>query len=188
MTGEHLQLVSVTSDAMAALAPGRAATWDVGVSVITAGEATVDVSLRVLDATASAFEVAVSRCDQRWTAEGCSSGELPLLEAPVTVGESSTLGSTDAGSDPWYRVTVTMVGEADAAQATLQLTADGVGEELSTGTDPGAPVPAAPAPGAGSLPDTGAAVVGQAALAVAAALTGVALAGLARRRSRRELT
>lgn len=182
VTGEHLQLVSVTSTEMASLSPGQTATWDVGVSVTTPGEASVDVTLEVLAATSGTFEMAVSRCAERWTDAGCSSGAVPLATAPLTVGASTAVDSTDAEGAPWYRIAVTMVASSSGAGTTLRLVADGAGEELSA--EGGAAAP----PDTGPLPDTGASVLEQLALAVAAVATGLALAAIGRRGSRREPT
>lgn len=159
VTGEHLRLVSVTSPEMASLSPGQTATWDVGVSVTTPGDASVDVAVQVLSAPSGAFEMEVSRCSQRWTTAGCSSGAVPLATAPLTTGASTAVDSTDADGAPWYRIAVTMVGGSSGAAATLRLIADGVGEELSTDGGAGAP------PSTGGLPVTGASGLGQVVLA-----------------------
>lgn len=194
VAGEHLQLVSITSPAMSSLSPGGSAAWDVGVAVTTAGEATVDVTLQVLSAPADTFEVQVARCDERWTAQGCPSAAVSLLDAPLATGVSAALGTADGDEAPWYRVVVTMIGAGTDAAATLRLHAEGVGEELSAGPGPGAApgdndVPGAdpdgaPPPDGAPLPDTGTAVLGRIAIAVGAVLTGMALAALARRRAR----
>src|SRR5690606_36411638 len=118
IAGEHLRLVSVTSPAMSALTPGASATWDVGVLVTTPGEATVDVALQVLSAPADVFEVEVARCDERWTAQGCASAAVPLLDVPVVADAIAALDTTDGDQTPWYRDTVTMVAEGNDAAAT----------------------------------------------------------------------
>jgi hypothetical protein len=197
ITGDHLRLVSVTSPAMSSLSPGGSAAWDVGLAVTTPGEATVDVSLQVLSASEDTFEVEVARCDERWTAQGCPSAAVPLLDATVTAGATAALETTGAESGPWYRVTVTMVGEGSGAAATLRLVAHGAGEELAAEPGPGAAAPIdgsvlldgdpTGAPITAPLPDTGTVVLGQLALAVGAVLSGLALAGLARARGPRVL-
>lgn len=196
--GEHLRLVSVTSEQMTSLDPGEVATWDVGVAVTTPGEATVDVSLEVLTATPDAFALRVLRCAERWTASGCPGGAVALAEPPVVSGTSAALDRTDGAEAPWYRMEVTMVGAGDAV-ADLRLVADGVGEEISAGGGSGPGDGGSPggggAGGAGgaappstappTLPGTGAAVLGQLLLALGAVLVGVLTARLGRVASRR---
>lgn len=177
IAGEHLRLVSVTSAAMASLAPGETASWDVGLSVTTAGEAEVEVALEVLDATPDAFEVTVSRCAQRWQEGACPGGAVPLdAPAPVT-GARTAIDATNADDQPWYRMSVTFVGASPVATVSLRLLAVGQGEELIA--DPG-PDPASPAPP--TLPGTGASPWRGVATTVAAIAAGIALATLARRR------
>ncbi|WP_420115000.1 hypothetical protein [Pseudactinotalea sp.] len=175
VTGEHLQLTSVTNSEMASMSPGRTATWDVGLVVLTPGAARVDVTLEVLSAPAATFEMDVLRCADRWTEGGCPSGADTLSSAPVSASTSTVIDTTDGSSAPWYRVVVTMIADSGAATAVLRLLADGAGEELSAGGE------APPPPG--RLPGTGASLLGHLALALAAVLAGVVAGTLARRRT-----
>ncbi len=174
VTGEHLQLVSVTSSEMSAMGPGETAVWDVGVSVLTPGDAEVDVTLEVLDATPGAFEVTVSRCLQPWTGSGCPGGASDLAAADLVAGARSAIDSTDAQAEPWYRVAVTFVGAELGSTTALRLLAVGAGESVSAdGGGPSAP---------GPLPGTGTTIWPGLMAAGTAVGVGILLADLARRR------
>lgn len=86
ITGEHLRLISVTSPAMASMPVGGTAAWDVGLTVLTEGEAVVDVPLQVISAAEGEFSVTVTRCGDAWTDAGCPTGATTLAAPALVTG------------------------------------------------------------------------------------------------------
>jgi signal peptidase I len=192
VTGQHLQLTSLVEDGMEGLGVGETAAWDVGLRVLTPGEATVAVSLEVLEATEDAFAATVQRCDVPWADDACASGAVALASTVLAPGSGRQRLDRVAGEEsPWYRVAVTRVGGDGGATTTLRVHADGAGDEVSTGAGggEGAAGPGAEPPGSGrpdgstgGLPSTGAAPAAGLLLAAGAMASGLALAQVARRR------
>lgn len=190
VTGQHLELTSVVRDEMRGLVVGQSASWDVGLRVLTSGEATVAVSLEVVQASANAFSVTVQRCDTRWTDDGCPSNVVPLVRTAVAAGGREHLDQVGGDESPWYRVAVSRTGGEDGAMSTLRIHADGAGEGVSTG--PGGAAGGGAGDGSGvpvrattDLPQTGVAPVSGLLLAIAAIGTGLAVALLGRLRTQR---
>lgn len=189
--GQHLQLTSVSDDRMQGLGVGDSAAWDVGLQVLTPGEATVAVSLEVVQATADAFAVTVARCDTRWTDDACPTGAVTLTTTTAATGERERIDRVEGHEAPWYRLAVTRTGGADGATSTLRVRADGAGEDVSTGPGGTGDGAAGTGPtGTGGrgepsgLPSTGVAPTAGLLLA-AASITGGLLVSQLGRRSRR---
>lgn len=179
--GEVLQLVSVQdAQAMATMRPGDPVSWDVGVSS-SEPVGTIDVALDVVDAATGAYRGLVQACDERWTATGCASGAVTVLDEVLVEGRSTPLARQDAAATAWYRVEVELLAPRGGATVDLRLTADGFGEVLGDGgaaETPGAPAPGVqpPADVVPGLPQTGGQVAWYGLLALLAVGTGVLVA------------
>ncbi|MFF2372210.1 signal peptidase I [Agromyces sp. NPDC058110] len=183
--GDGVIRLTVISDPerMAGMAPGSTARWIVGVRALTDEPGSVHVALDADTATSDGFAFDVRVCSTRFDELSCSgTGAVVLPETrPAPVGR--LLERRMAARDQlWVAVSVTLATDAPpGATADVRLSAEGFGEEVSTGGSGGGSTPPTGSPlGLAGSGWEGLPLVGSAVIAVALGL--VLWSGGARRR------
>ncbi|WP_427136782.1 signal peptidase I [Pseudarthrobacter sp. S9] len=141
--GPVLTLTSVADKTlMAHLVPAVPVPWQIGVAAHPDNPGVVSISLTAqggLAADPNGLRITVSMCEVRWVGGRCQSGGTVLLgpgPASTLIPGPLVLTSMPSGQQRWILIDAALPanqGSVPTGSATFNLTASGVGDELSTG-------------------------------------------------------
>ncbi len=143
---QYLRLASKPSSAMTNLSPGESAVWTVNIWADAPSSGTIDVGLRIFPRLAKPlpWTIKVISCPIISTAEelGCTDASKTLLNTPVAnIAEHKSVPLSRFTSANSYRFQIlaslptTLSTNQDIAPLQIQLSAKGMGEEISASPD-----------------------------------------------------
>lgn len=143
---QYLRLASKPSSAMTNLSPGESAVWTVDIWADAPSSGTIDVGLRIFPRLAKPlpWTIKVISCPIISTAEelGCTDASKTLLNTPVAnIAEHKSVPLSIFTSANSYRFQIlaslptTLSTNQDIAPLQIQLSAKGMGEEISASPD-----------------------------------------------------
>jgi signal peptidase len=183
----HGRVITLTSigdpSVMGDMQPGVPALWQLGIAsrvtrAVDAGTITLTMSMvGQLAQAAGGLQLAVSECSERWVGTSCASGGsviIPLQSAAALVGTHTRLGTLRTDAQRWLLVTAVVPDAAvvPAGSSSVHITAAGVGDLQSAGSDLGGD--------SGTTAFTGVDLMPPFCDALAAIAVGLGLAGSAR--------
>ncbi|MFG6491474.1 signal peptidase I [Microbacterium sp. P03] len=138
VTGTALVLTTIGDpSAMTTLGPGDSTPWEVGIATKpTAGPGSIDVSVTWTGSAELGLIVSAEACTEQWTRDGCRGRSTRLIDAAPAPVDSTprALLSMSSQQGRWVRFEVTVPADPGDGQgsAALTVTANGLGDDLSS--------------------------------------------------------
>jgi signal peptidase len=144
--GSVIILTSIGDPAvMGDMQPGVPALWQIGIAATAADAGTITLTMSTVGQLAQAaggLQLAVSECSERWVGASCTPGGavvIPMQPAAGLVGSHTRLGTLRTDTQRWLLVTAVVPAAATvpAGSSSVNITAAGVGDRQTAGSDLG---------------------------------------------------